>query len=429
MSIVYRIVFFCIVTATALFNSSVFSQQVTFCNDIVPVLKANCSVCHYKKDISPVALEKYEDVAAKSRAIKYVVQKRIMPPWKADSIYHDFVNDRRLSNTDVEKIVAWIDAGLPKGDCNATLEVKGQNIDALSKPDMIVKMPRAHKIPGNNKDLFVTYVMKPKLSGDEYINAVVIKPGNSQLVHHARIEIDTSGVYDSYIGKGDYFSTMETENDTVFLPKPIGIYLPGLYYNKFPDNTGYPLKKGATILLHLHYAPSVLDATDQSEVHFYFTKDRPERKVIYKTGMMTDYSIELPPDSITTVTFSSAPLPSALSLFAVQLHMHLLGKSIGLIAVTPANDTIDILSIPNWDFNWQEYYYFKTPVIIPQGSILITTSVFDNTSNNAANPNMPPKTVNFYGMDTQNEMMGYIGLALEYKPGDEKIVLMPESYR
>ena len=46
---------------------------------------------------------------------------------------------------------------------------------------------------------------------------------------------------------------------------------------------------------------------------------------------------------------------------------------------------------------------------IPKGSIFITTSVFDNTNENPKNPNIPPKATNFYGMDTKNEMMGYIG--------------------
>ncbi len=33
----------------------------------------------------------------------------IMPPWLADPHYSEFVNDRRLSQKEIDTIVAWVD--------------------------------------------------------------------------------------------------------------------------------------------------------------------------------------------------------------------------------------------------------------------------------------------------------------------------------
>ena len=64
-------------------------------------------------------------------------------------------------------------------------------------------------------------------------------------------------------------------------------------------------------------------------------------------------------------------------------------------------------TIPRYDFNWQPHYEYKQPKLIPQGSTLKITAVFDNSPGNKANPD-PSKLVR-WGSQTVDEMMiGYI---------------------
>src|SRR5262245_62523049 len=53
-----------------------------------------------------------------SKAIREAVVEREMPPWYADphTSTLKFSNDRRLSQKEIETIVAWVDAGAPKGE-------------------------------------------------------------------------------------------------------------------------------------------------------------------------------------------------------------------------------------------------------------------------------------------------------------------------
>ena len=39
--------------------------------------------------------------------------------------------------------------------------------------------------------------------------------------------------------------------------------------------------------------------------------------------------------------------------------MHLLGKTIGTYMIKPGQDTVDLIDIPHWDFDWQDFYKFR----------------------------------------------------------------------
>ena len=62
--------------------------------------------------------------------------------------------------------------------------------------------------------------------------------------------------------------------------------------------------------------------------------------------------------------------------------------------------------IPRYDFNWQFHYNLKQPKLVPRGSTMKVTAVFDNSPANKANPD-PTKLVK-WGPQTVDEMMiGY----------------------
>src|ERR1700676_5365901 len=87
----------------------------TFYKDILPILQKNCQSCHRPGEIGPMPLLTYEATRPWAKAIKSAVLTGKMPPWFADPKYGHFANDRRLSSTDADRIVAWVDAGAPEG--------------------------------------------------------------------------------------------------------------------------------------------------------------------------------------------------------------------------------------------------------------------------------------------------------------------------
>jgi len=105
--------------------------------------------------------------------------------------------------------------------------------------------------------------------------------------------------------------------------------------------------------------------------------------------------------------------------------MHLLGKSFKAYALQPNGDTIRLISIPNWDFNWQYFYTFKKMVKIPAGSTIVAEGVYDNTRQNPNNPFSPPQLVRDRNgsMKATDEMFQFIITYLPYVEGDENVSL------
>ena len=58
-------------------------------------------------------------------------------------------------------------------------------------------------------------------------------------------------------------------------------------------------------------------------------------------------------------TFGTVTVTTNRTLTGIMPHMHLIGKSIKAYCVTPTNDTIHLIDIPEWDFHWQYFYQFQ----------------------------------------------------------------------
>jgi hypothetical protein len=89
---------------------------------------------------------------------------------------------------------------------------------------------------------------------------------------------------------------------------------------------------------------------------------------------------------------------------------------------TPAGDSIPLIDIPQWHFEWQFYYRFLSPVHVPAGTVFKTEGVYDNTVWNPLNPHDPPVEVT-YGSLTTDEMFLVYLIWSDYQEGDEDLVL------
>ena len=158
----------------------------------------------------------------------------------------------------------------------------------------------------------------------------------------------------------------------------------------------------------MHYPEGSFGQIDSTKVRFYFY---PQSTVIRE--ITTDFLINeglfglpfiLPANQITQITGSFGPTTQDYSFMSVFPHMHLLGKDLQCMAVTPTNDTINLIRINNWDFEWQGFYFFQTFIKIPAGSMIYAKGNYDNTVS-ATNPN--PVTVQS-GLNTEDEMFIFI---------------------
>ena len=83
--------------------------------------------------------------------------------------------------------------------------------------------------------------------------------------------------------------------------------------------------------------------------------------------------------------------------------MHLIGRTVKVTATLPDGTSQSLISIGDWDFNWQHYYQYATPLRLPAGTRLDGRFTYDNSADNPANPSQPPRRVT-YGEQTADEM-------------------------
>jgi hypothetical protein len=94
-------------------------------------------------------------------------------------------------------------------------------------------------------------------------------------------------------------------------------------------------------------------------------------------------------------------------IWALIPHTHLRGKSWEYRLTYPDGRSEVVLAVPKYDFNWQTYYHFTTPLAAPKGSKLFAIAHYDNSVANRANPD--PKVDVRWGEQTWEEMQ-YTGI-------------------
>ena len=65
-------------------------------------------------------------------------------------------------------------------------------------------------------------------------------------------------------------------------------------------------------------------------------------------------------------------------------HAHYLAKDMKAVATKPDGTQVPLLWIPDWDFAWQDRYPFKDSFVLPKGTRIDVTLVYDNSAGNPA---------------------------------------------
>ena len=423
----------------------------TFYKDVAPIIWHKCMPCHHKGGSAPFVLEDYKDVAKRAAFVQFVTEQNIMPPWKANSHYRAFAGDKSLSQKEKLAIERWVSAGAPKGKRkNSPRKPEFVAGTALQeKPDLVLSMNSPVPIEGVNEHKFISYAIPYELDQDTFVKAIEYVPGNRALLHHCSYQVlavhesvDLENIPDYYVFSEDSINGISDDFDFEYYKlvgtngeRPVEVFhngwLPGASPLAYPDGMGFFLpKKGVLLIRNLHYSPTPIDEEDLSKFHLFFTSERVDRVVQFAAFSPT--GIDLSKDNIikanTLDTFEmNIRISGNVSVLNVNPHMHELGKYFIAFAITPEKDTIPLVEIPEWDFNWQEFYQFKKPLYIPSGSTIHAEAIYDNTRNNLSNPFDPPRDIFFErgSMTETEEMMRLTFLYLPYKKGDEQIDLTP----
>ena len=358
--------------------------EITYASHVAKILHERCANCHHPGTAAPFSLLSYEDARNWSEMINEVVSGRRMPPWDADPRFGKFSNDLRMPQEEIDTLVAWIDAGAPLGDANDLPKLpqfaKGWTI---GQPDVVFKMPTEYTIPASGTVEYQYFVTPTNFEKDVWVQSAEARPGNRPVVHHIIV-----------------FVREKNTKRFRHLPAVVG-FAPGEEPVVWPQGIGFKIPAGAELVWQVHYTPTGKVEKDRCEVGLVFCPEPPQRHV--KGGGVFNFTFGIPPGDANHGVVSSKKFSQDVELLALMPHMHLRGKDFRYTARYPDGRSEVLLSIPDYDFNWQHRYRFSKPFPIPKGTTLECVAHFDNSAENPANPD-PTERVR-WGDQTWQEMM------------------------
>ncbi|HEX7833366.1 MAG TPA: ascorbate-dependent monooxygenase [Thermoanaerobaculia bacterium] len=386
----------------------------TFSNEVVRIFQDNCQSCHHEGDIAPFALVNYADAKARAPLIRFMTETRQMPPWKPVEGCGDFANERRLSDADIATIAKWVEAGAPEGDRAQLPEPLDFSAGwENGPPDLVLKNATAYT-PPSHTDTYRCFTIPTNLVSSAYVAAVDTHPGDRETVHHVLTFIDTTGEslaldeadpgpgYTCFGGPG--FAMTGT----------LGGWAPGSRALEMPSDVAFELPPNSRVVMQVHYHPHHGDPEpDQTELGLYLAKEPPAK--LMQVIPIINQSFTIPPNDANYQVDAVWPIltPVKLKIWFVAPHMHLLGKKMTVEMKAPNKDAQCLITINDWNFNWQGAYAFETPIDVPIGTRMSLRAHYDNSSSNPLNPNDPPKAVSWGEATTDEMCIAFLGVTIE----------------
>ena len=388
------------------------SSQPTFYKDVLPVLQRNCQGCHRPGEAAPMSFLTYESTRPWAKAIKGAVATKKMPPWFADPSHGKFANDRTLSTTEINTLVAWADNGAkegnPKDGPQAIAFAEGW---AIGKPDVVFEIPTPVSVPTSGTIEYQYVRMPSGFTEDKYIQFAEARPTDREHCHHIIAfirEPDSRWMKDSPVGVA-FIPEKKKGGDGGGGGDFLAGYAPGTIPYSLKPGQVKLVKAGSDIVFQLHYTANGKIGEDKSRVGVIFAKDKPTERIV--TLASSNGKFAIPPGDGNYRVESKITLQEDSTMTMMLPHMHLRGKSFEYRVTTPDGKTETILSVPHYSFSWQLSYYLEKPLFMPKGTIVECTAYFDNSANNPANPD-PTKEIKFGEQSWDEMMIGFFDVAV-----------------
>jgi hypothetical protein len=167
------------------------------------------------------------------------------------------------------------------------------------------------------------------------------------------------------------------------------------------QGAAYHLSRGADIVVQVHYHRDGRLETDRSSIGLHFAKKPTSRRIQELTLSGRIHAI--PPGATRYRVTASMWVDRPCALHALRPHLHLVGRDVHVAMTPPGHESTRLLSIRDWDHQWEGAYRLAKPVAVPAGTRFDLEAVYDNSTANLANPYNPPRTI-LFGQELTDEM-------------------------
>jgi peroxiredoxin len=417
-------------------------KTITYHEDVAPILRKHCMSCHSEGNAGPFSLTSYDDAVDMLKIGLQEIKARRMPPAQAESDL-EIIRPNTIAPEEVETLRAWIKGGQVEGDpANATLleplpALKDFDSE-LGPPDIVIEQEEPFRLGPLGSDIYRHQVFPINSDRDLRVRAIQMLPSDRSIVHHALIgympHSEAQNALRNHGGPGPTY----TKGDAgpgfwarhgigfrLLPPRADGIpsfsflsaYVPGTGAYIAPADADYIIPAGSDIVVQMHYHRNGKQSQDATRIGLWLRKgDQVSPKVASMLFIHGDFVVI--PAGVKDMKVSGQwTIPQDCAIAGIAPHAHLLARTLEITADIPGRGPVLLVRVPRWDYDWQQPYFFKTPFLLPKGTTLKATGIFDNSANNPRNPFSPPQPV-FLGEATTDEMLLPMLVLTSEKPID-----------
>lgn len=384
-------------------------REVTFAENVAPVLQKHCWSCHHTGGSAPFALTTFKQASTRAESIAEVINDQRMPPWFASHEFGPFVNRRGLTDEEKQVVLDWVRSGAAPGNVQKTPAAPKAAADKwlIGAPDLILKSDEL-KLPAKG-DIPYQYAILPHVfAEDTWIQAAQILADNPTVLHH---------------GNMGFANLTDGFNEANFITGQV----PGGEPLDLDPGVGYRIPKGSVLALQLHFIATGKPETCRVSVGLKYPRDVVQKQL--RNIQLNSRKFAIPPGDPAHKVVASRTLEHDVIGVGMFSHMHLRGKDMTFTAHLPGGKRDTLLIIPNYNFSWQIPYRWEPGKMrFPKGTKLECVAHFDNSSFNPYNPDA--KATVRHGPQTYHEMMyGFffythaaeeLGIRVDPKTGIEK---------
>lgn len=380
-------------------------EEITYADHVAGIINENCSTCHREGGIGPMSLTNYEEARPWAALIQQKVADREMPPYAydADVGIQELQADWRLSQEEIDTVVAWVDQGAQPGNLEVAPAPDLPDLgewnfaSQFGQPDLVLPS-NPTDVPARGNDLWDKHFIATGVSEDRCIKALQVKPRGdaTAVVHHANT----------------YFA--EIKEDGSVERQPVTEYAMGKWGEVVPDGVCRTFHADMQIQWDIHLYPGGVGGTATGEmiednvvelgVWFHPEDYESDMSQTLSSYQLDQGGLFIPPHGTAmTQGFHTFDHPVRIDSFQPHGHLRLTDASLEVF-YPETGRTEPVSSISGWSATWHHSHLYEPDVapLLPAGAVLVIKQWYDNTEDNPNNPD--PRQWVGWGQRTADEM-------------------------
>lgn len=384
-----------------LYRSRFGDRQISYQDEIVPILKRRCTTCHIEDGLAPWAMVSHRMVQGWSPMIREVLLTHRMPPGQIDMLEGQWDDVHNISDDELITLVHWIDTGARRdgeGD-PLTEQVAVDDSWKLGEPDLIIEVP-SEKIPATGMVDFKIKRADLALDKDQWVSAVAYNVGDRSVLHSLLVfAVDPS------IDQKNLAGLIDPDNAEF-----ISLYVPPRTEEAFTADSAFLLRQDRDLSFKLRYVTGGRETVDMTRIGLYFRDSAPQYSVRNVITLNTSFSLA-PGEDNHVERAETAPFEQDVLVESFAPQTHTRGKSMSIFAQYPDGSETRLINVANYNFNWQMNYKLKERLRLPAGSRLVAETVYDNSASNPQNVDAEAQVK--VGITTYDEIFSHFIRVLE----------------